>query len=100
LSTAEITPIGTVESTETPAATLVSGNPPGPVLTVVPLPDGEFLAGVGPIGDTETGFNRFSMAVVPRSRRHLAPSHLAIGGHPTLTASHPIRRSTLCCPFQ
>jgi photosystem II stability/assembly factor-like uncharacterized protein len=32
------------------------GNPPGPVLAIAPLPDGEFLAGVGPIGDAETGF--------------------------------------------
>jgi hypothetical protein len=26
------------------------------VLTIAPLPDGDFLAGVGPIGDAETGF--------------------------------------------
>jgi hypothetical protein len=32
------------------------GVPPGPVLTIAPLPDGEYLAGVGPIGDAETGF--------------------------------------------
>ncbi len=32
------------------------GNPPGPILTIAPLPDGDFLAGVGPIGDVETGF--------------------------------------------
>lgn len=35
---------------------LETGHPPGPVLNIVPLPDGEFLAGVGPIGDVETGF--------------------------------------------
>jgi hypothetical protein len=29
------------------------GIPPGPVLTITPLTDGEFLAGVGPIGDAE-----------------------------------------------
>lgn len=32
------------------------GNPPGPVLNLALLSDGEFLAGVGPIGDVETGF--------------------------------------------
>ncbi len=35
---------------------LETGHPPGPVLNIAPLPDGEFLAGVGPIGDVETGF--------------------------------------------
>jgi photosystem II stability/assembly factor-like uncharacterized protein len=30
------------------------GTPPGPVLTITPLSDGEFLAAVGPIGDAET----------------------------------------------
>ena len=32
------------------------GNPPGPVLVLVPLPKGESLAGVGPVGDVDTGF--------------------------------------------
>ena len=32
------------------------GNPPGPVLALAPLPDGEFLAGVGPVGDIDGGF--------------------------------------------
>jgi len=32
------------------------GVPPGPVLTIAPLPDGEYLVGVGPVGDAETGF--------------------------------------------
>jgi hypothetical protein len=36
--------------------TEVAGNPPGPVLVLAPLPDGEFLAGVGPVGNAETGF--------------------------------------------
>jgi hypothetical protein len=36
--------------------TEVAGNPPGPVLALASLPDGEFLAGVGPVGNAETGF--------------------------------------------
>jgi hypothetical protein len=38
------------------APTEVAGNPPGPVLALAPLPGGEFLAGVGPVGNAETGF--------------------------------------------
>jgi photosystem II stability/assembly factor-like uncharacterized protein len=33
---------------------LETGVPPGPVLTIAPLPDGEFLAGVGPVGDVDS----------------------------------------------
>jgi hypothetical protein len=39
-----------------PTPTEVVGNPPGPVLVLAPLPGGEFLAGVGPVGNAETGF--------------------------------------------
>jgi len=40
----------------TPVPVEAMGNPPGPVLTLAPLSEGEFLAGVGPVGDVETGF--------------------------------------------
>lgn len=87
LSTVTITPVASPARTVTPTAVLVSGNPPGPVLTIAPLPDGEFLAGVGPIGDTETGFQwrlyrghddtwqllTWPLEAIPRSL-HLTPS--------------------------
>ncbi len=53
---ADVSPAGPVSPVATPSADVPVGDPPGPVLTLVPLPDGEFLAGVGPIGDAETGF--------------------------------------------
>jgi photosystem II stability/assembly factor-like uncharacterized protein len=50
--TSFVTPIsaltGDVQETE--------GNPPGPVLALAPLPNGESLAGVGPVGDVDTDF--------------------------------------------
>jgi photosystem II stability/assembly factor-like uncharacterized protein len=54
---AAISPVAT-PSAQPPlgAPTEVMGNPPGPVLALAPLADGEFLAGVGPVGNAETGF--------------------------------------------
>jgi hypothetical protein len=54
---ASVSPVAT-PSAQPPQGrpTEVAGNPPGPVLALAPLPDGEFLAGVGPVGDAETGF--------------------------------------------
>jgi hypothetical protein len=52
----EATPVATPVPAVTEPAPLEMGHPPGPVLTIAPLPDGRFLAGVGPIGDVETGF--------------------------------------------
>ncbi len=56
-------PAAPVSPAATPSAqpplgtpTEVAGVPPGPVLALAPLPDGEFLAGVGPVGNAETGF--------------------------------------------
>jgi photosystem II stability/assembly factor-like uncharacterized protein len=49
-------PTPTPAADETATAQAVMGNPPGPVLTITPLPGGEFLAGVGPIGNVETDF--------------------------------------------
>jgi len=42
----------------TPAPTVEApmGTPPGPVLDILPLPTGELLVGVGPVGDVDTGF--------------------------------------------
>jgi photosystem II stability/assembly factor-like uncharacterized protein len=56
LSTAKATSVATPVTTEAEPVPLEMGVPPGPVLSIAPLPDGEFLAGVGPIGDVETGF--------------------------------------------
>ncbi len=50
------TPVSAPASTETPGTSLAMGDPPGPVLTISPLTDGQFLAGVGPIGDAETNY--------------------------------------------
>ncbi len=49
---------GAASSAQPPlgAPTEVAGNPPGPVLALASLPGGEFLAGVGPVGNAETGF--------------------------------------------
>ena len=54
--TPAVSPTAFISPVATPASVELTGNPPGPVLTIAPLPDGEFLAGVGPIGDAETGF--------------------------------------------
>jgi photosystem II stability/assembly factor-like uncharacterized protein len=55
-STPEAESTVTSQPAETVAPPPEMGVPPGPVLNIAPLPDGEFLAGVGPIGDAETGF--------------------------------------------
>jgi len=55
-STPEATSAATPVPSVTEPAAPEMGHPPGPVLSIVPLPDGEFLAGVGPIGDVETSF--------------------------------------------
>jgi hypothetical protein len=54
----EVTPAPATPSAEPPLGTPteVAGNPPGPVLALAPLPGGEFLAGVGPVGNAEVGF--------------------------------------------
>jgi photosystem II stability/assembly factor-like uncharacterized protein len=52
----EATSVATPALEEAMPAQPEMGIPPGPVLTITPLPDGEFLAGVGPVGDAETGF--------------------------------------------
>jgi hypothetical protein len=54
----EATPVPVTPSAQPPSRTPteVVGNPPGPVLALAPLPGGEFLAGVGPVGNAETGF--------------------------------------------
>ena len=49
-STPDISPTATDE------ADVFAGDPPGPVLTISDLPDGELLVGVGPVGNIETGF--------------------------------------------
>jgi photosystem II stability/assembly factor-like uncharacterized protein len=49
-------PTATALSDQEEGSSQEVGNPPGPVLTIALLPEGEFLAGVGPIGDAETGF--------------------------------------------
>lgn len=49
-------PTDTTPSDQEQGTSQEVGNPPGPVLTIALLPEGEFLAGVGPIGDVETGF--------------------------------------------
>lgn len=54
--TASIAPAVTLTPDGTQPPPRVMGNPPGPVLTLALLPEGEFLAGVGPLGDAETGF--------------------------------------------
>ena len=41
----------------TPSAPPVMGTPPGPVLTIAPLARQEFLVGVGPVGDADTGLS-------------------------------------------
>jgi len=83
----EATSVATPIAAVTEAAPLEMGHPPGPVLSIVPLPDGEFLAGVGPIGDVETGFEwrlysgrddvwqqlTWPAEAIPRSL-HIAPS--------------------------
>jgi photosystem II stability/assembly factor-like uncharacterized protein len=56
LPTSAVTPALTPAPAETQTAQKTIGDPPGPVLTIAPLPDGQFLAGVGPIGEAETGF--------------------------------------------
>ena len=40
----------------TPTPIEARGVQPGPVQTLAPLPNGEFLAGVGPVGDAEAAF--------------------------------------------
>ena len=52
----EATAAATPVPDEVQLAPVEIGIPPGPVLTIIPLPDYEFLVGVGPIGDVETGF--------------------------------------------
>jgi len=52
----DATPVPTAALDESEQEVLVMGVPPGPVLTIAPLPDGEYLVGVGPVGDAETGF--------------------------------------------
>ncbi len=56
LAAPDATPIDTPSSEEEQDIPLAMGNPPGPVLAIAPLSDGEFLAGVGPIGSAESGF--------------------------------------------
>jgi photosystem II stability/assembly factor-like uncharacterized protein len=56
LPTSVVTPAITPAPAETQTPQKTMGDPPGPVLAIAPLPDGEFLAGAGPIGDAETGF--------------------------------------------
>jgi hypothetical protein len=56
LLAATATPVPTPVPDEMQPSPPEMGVPPGPVLTIAPLPDGEYLAGVGPIGDVDTGF--------------------------------------------
>jgi photosystem II stability/assembly factor-like uncharacterized protein len=82
------TPGPPVSPPATPAPEPVPlGDPPGPVVAIAPLPGGEFLAGVGPVGDLEAGFEwrlyrgreadwqrlAWPAEAIPRSL-HVAPS--------------------------
>ena len=54
-STAEPATIVPASPTAAPAPT-PQGEPPGPVLALDALPGGDYVAGVGPVGSAETGF--------------------------------------------
>ncbi len=54
--TNHVTPLALSVPDEAQNLPLMMGVPPGPVLTTAQLPDDQFLAAVGPVGDTETGF--------------------------------------------